>query len=66
MDHIMNSKEVINLFEMDKVDFDNLSDGAHYIIDNDNKPIAVLMSYKYYSYLEQLMFKLKDKILDQK
>jgi len=61
----MNSKEVINLFEIDQVDFDNLPDGAHYIVDNNNKPIAVLMNYKYYTYLEQLMFKLRDKILDQ-
>ena len=61
----MNSKEVINLFEIDQVDFDNLPNGAHYIVDNNNKPIAVLMNYKYYTYLEQLMFKLRDKILDQ-
>lgn len=61
----MNNREVINLFELDKVDFENIPDGAHYIVNNDNKPVAVLMSYKYYTYLEQLMFKLRDKILEQ-
>jgi hypothetical protein len=59
----MSNREVINLFEIDKVDFDNIPDGANYIIDNNNKPIAVLMSAEYYSYLEQLMFKLRDKIV---
>lgn len=59
----MSNREVINLFEIDKVDFNNIPDGANYIIDNDNKIVAVLMSAKYYKYLEQLMFKLKDKIV---
>jgi PHD/YefM family antitoxin component YafN of YafNO toxin-antitoxin module len=61
----MNKREEIYLFEIDKIDFDNIPDGATYIMDNNNKPVAVLMSAKYYKYLEQLMFKLKDKILAQ-
>jgi len=59
----MNNKDPINLFEVDRVDFNNIPDGANYIIDNNNKPVAVLMSAKYYKYLEELMFKLKDKIV---
>lgn len=61
----MKNNKIINLFEIDKVDFKNIPDGANYIIDNDNKPVAILMSAKYYKYLENLMFKLKDKILEQ-
>ena len=59
----MNSREEIYLFEIDEVDFKNIPNGANYILDNDNKPVAVLMNAQYYKYLEQLMFKLKDKIL---
>jgi PHD/YefM family antitoxin component YafN of YafNO toxin-antitoxin module len=55
----------IKLSEIDELNFNNIPDGANYIIDRDNKPVAVLMSVKYYKYLEQLMFKVKDKILAQ-
>ena len=47
----MNKREEVYLFEIDKVDFDNIPDGATYIMDNDNNPVAVLMSAKYYKYL---------------
>lgn len=60
---IMNEDKAINLFDIDRTDFTKLPDGANYIIDNDMKPVAVVMSIKYYRYLEHLMFKLKDKIV---
>jgi len=60
----MNKDKVINLFEINNINFENLPDGAHYIIDNDMKPIAVVMNAKYYQYLEGLMLKLRDKILN--
>ena len=54
----------INLFEINKVDFNNIPDGVNYIINNDMKQVAVLMSAEYYKYLEDLMFKLRDKIVN--
>jgi hypothetical protein len=60
----MSEDKIINLFDIERTDFTNLPDGANYIINNDMKPVAVVMSVEYYKYLEQLMFKLRDKIVN--
>ena len=52
----------INLFEINRVDFNNIPNGANYIINNDMKRVAVLMNIEYYKYLEDLMLKLRDKL----
>ena len=47
----MNKEQIINSFELSNLDLKNLPDGANYIIDNDMKPIGVIMSIQYYKYL---------------
>ena len=59
----MNKDQVIQSFELSDMDLESLPDGANYIINNDMKPVGVVMSIEYYKYLEQLMFKLRDKIV---
>lgn len=59
----MSNRKVINLSEIDTVDFNQIPDGVNFVIDDDMRPVAVLMSAQYYEYIEQLMFKLKDKLI---
>jgi len=59
----MNKEQIINSFELSNLDLKNLPDGANYIVNNDMKPVGIIMNIQYYKYLEQLMLKLKDKIV---
>lgn len=59
----MNDDKIINSFDLKNIEPENLPDGANYILNNDNKPVGVIMNIQYYKYLEQLMIKLKNKIV---
>lgn len=58
------NKQTVNLFELGSINLETLSDGPHYILDNNNKVVGVLMNYSYYNYLERLMIKVRDRIVN--
>lgn len=58
----MDIKNIIKKSEMGNLDPEMLPNGVNYILDDNMQPVGVIMNIKYYTYLEQLMFKLRDKI----
>ena len=54
----MNKK--IKVSELSELDLSSLPDGANYILDENNKPVGVILSFQYYKYLESLMVRVKE------
>ena len=60
----MNREKAISISELADIDLESLPDGANYIVDSKDKPVGVYMNIQYYKYLESLIIKLKDKLVD--